>query len=326
MSSLPYISDDCVAALAIPPATLRAALARAFRLHGAGTTRVAPKLMLPIGPGHFFQSLCAASGDLGYAAHKWVGVAAGNAGRNLATVNSLVTLSAFDTGVPLASLAGNTLTVLRTAAMSGLAAEYLARPDSRSIGFLGCGLQARGHLDALRDVLPGLRNAVCVSGGPASAERLAAAARSMGLEAHVSGDPADALACDVVVTSVRAGAASPVLDAGLLRPGSFTTAVDLGTPFRPDTLRALDILATDDRAQSDEPTTRARLPITGPFDADLAELVGGTAPGRASARQRAMFLFPGYPLADLAIAAAIYEAAGRRAGTVMARFLRRAGR
>jgi ornithine cyclodeaminase/alanine dehydrogenase-like protein (mu-crystallin family) len=51
-----------------------------------------------------------------------------------------------------------TLGAARTAAMTAIAAQKLARAESRSIGFLGCGVQARSHFDALRLVLPGLKD------------------------------------------------------------------------------------------------------------------------------------------------------------------------
>jgi len=154
MDGVLYLTGRDIAALGVPPGRLRAALARAFRLHAEGRTHVEPKLTVALAPGHFFQSLCAASPDLSFAATKWVGVAAENAARGLAGVNGLVILSDLATGVPVAILDGNVLTVVRTAAMSALA--DLARQDSESIGFVGCGAQAHGHLAALRDILPGL--------------------------------------------------------------------------------------------------------------------------------------------------------------------------
>lgn len=305
-----YLSERAIEDLSVPPAALREALAHAFRLHADDRTIVKPKLMLPVEPGHFFQSLCAASSQLGFAAHKWVGVSGRNAGSGIPVVNSLVVLSDFGSGVPVAILEGNGLTAMRTAALSALAASVLARPDSRTIGFVGCGRQAEAHLQAFRDLLPGLETAVCVSGGTASAERFAAMAREHGLAADVAADPDAALACDVVVTSVRHGAGlRPFLDANRLRPGSFVAAVDLGASWHPDTLRALDIVATDDRAQAEEPSTRSRLAFAGRFDRDLAELVSGAAAGRTAESERTLFLFPGFALADLAVAAALVEAA-----------------
>ena len=180
MDGVLYLSGRDIAALGVPPGRLRAVLARAFRLHAEGRTHVEPKLTVAIAPGHFFQSLCAASPDLSFAATKWVGVAAENARRGLAGVNGLVILSDLATGVPVAILDGNVLTVVRTAAMSALAAEYLARQDSESIGFVGCGAQAHGHLAALREILPGLRRVVCYARGSASAEGLREAAGAQG--------------------------------------------------------------------------------------------------------------------------------------------------
>lgn len=319
MSGPLFLSDAAIAALDIPPAELRRALAEAFSRHADGRAIVKPKLGLPIGPGHFFQSMCAASEDLGFAACKWVGVAGANAARGLPTVNSLVVLSEIASGRTRAVLDGNNLTVLRTAAMSGLAAEHLARRDSTSIGFVGCGAQAEGHLHAFLDLLPCLREAVFVSRGGASAERLAGAARAGGLAARSCDRPDEALACDVVVTSVPWNDGDPpFLDARLLRPGSFVAAVDLARPWRPETLRDLDILAVDDGGQAAEPSTRSRLGFPGPFDADLARLVTGRAAGRTAPDQRAMFLFPGFALADLAAAVAILQAAERAGvGTIL---------
>ena len=282
MDGVLYLTGRDIAALGVTPGRLRAALARAFRLHAEGRTHVEPKLTVAIAPGHFFQSLCAASPDLAFAATKWVGVAAENAARGLAGVNGLVILSDFATGVPAAILDGNVLTVVRTAAMSALAAEYLARQDSESIGFVGCGAQAHGHLAALREILPGLRRVVCYSRGSASAEGLREAAGAQASMRRSRASPDEALACDVVVTSVPAGAApAAFLDAGSLRPGTFVSAVDLGRSWRGETLPAFDIVATDDRVQAKDPSTRARLAFGGPFDCDLASLVSGAGAGRS---------------------------------------------
>jgi alanine dehydrogenase len=321
MDGVLYLTGRDIAALGVPPGRLRAALARAFRLHAEGRTFVEPKLTVAIAPGHFFQSLCAASPEPAFAATKWVGVAAENAARGLASVNGLVILSDLATGVPAAILDGNVLTVVRTAAMSALAAEYLARQDSESIGFVGCGAQAHGHLAALREILPGLRRVVCYSRGSASAEGLREAAGAQGLDAQIARTPDEALACDVVVTSVPAGAApAAFLDAGSLRPGTFVSAVDLGRSWRGETLRAFDVVATDDRVQAKDPSTRARLAFSGPFDCDLASLASGAAAGRSDPAERIMFVFPGFALADLSVAAEIFAAAAAAGrGTLLPR-------
>ncbi|MEA2467005.1 MAG: hypothetical protein QOJ57_1131, partial [Thermoleophilaceae bacterium] len=59
-----------------------------------------------------------------------------------------------DTLAPIALMDGAALTLLRTPAVSALAAKHLARPDSRRLVVFGTGPQARAHEQALRAELP----------------------------------------------------------------------------------------------------------------------------------------------------------------------------
>ena len=61
-------------------------------------------------------------------------------------------------GVPLAVLDGTHLTAARTGAAAAVASKHLARKDVRSIGFVGCGVQARTMLAAHREVFSGSRS------------------------------------------------------------------------------------------------------------------------------------------------------------------------
>jgi hypothetical protein len=69
---------------------------------------------------------------------------------------------------------------IRPAAMTAIAVQKLARADSVSIGFIGCGVQARSHFDVLRLVLPDLKEVVACSRSAASAERFVAMVRGAG--------------------------------------------------------------------------------------------------------------------------------------------------
>jgi alanine dehydrogenase len=55
-----------------------------------------------------------------------------------------------ETGEPLATMDGRLITEVRTAAVSAVATEYLARPDASVLALIGSGAQARSHLEALR--------------------------------------------------------------------------------------------------------------------------------------------------------------------------------
>ncbi len=225
-----YLSAADVEAMAPSQQLLRDAVVRIFRAKAAQQTFHEPKLTMSIAPGHFFQSLVGASSDADRAMVKWVSIVAGNSGSGLPNVTAMIVLNDLETGQPLAILDGNWITAARTAAMTAVAASYLARVDSRAIGFVGCGVQAQSHLSALISALPGLARLRAYSRTRRSSEILAERARGAGLVAEVVETAQAAVeGCEVVVTSVPAQAGlEPFLDPAWVAPGGFVAAVDLG--------------------------------------------------------------------------------------------------
>jgi len=67
---------------------------------------------------------------------------------NLPTVMATIILVDPKNGAPLAILGGAAITNLRTGAAGGVAAKYLARKDSKVVGLVGAGAQARTQLMA----------------------------------------------------------------------------------------------------------------------------------------------------------------------------------
>ena len=312
-----YLSDRDSARLDLEPEAARAAIEDALGFAPDGVFTV-PKLNLPIRAGDFFQAMPAAARALGLALVKWNGVVAQRAGQGLPNVNALIALSDIAGGQPLAVLAGNRITAMRTAAMTAIAARRLARADSGVVAFVGTGTQARSHLAALRPLFTGLGRALLFGRTPASVAAFADVVRAAGLDCVVSTDARQAIEpADIVVTSIPAAEGfAPFLDGGWLKPGAFAAMVDLGRSWRPDTIRDFDIMATDDRAQSKVVAADGKLAHRGPWPADLADLVAGRHPGRASPRQRTGFIFAGMALADLAVAALAYRrAVAANAGT-----------
>lgn len=315
-----YLSDADVARLALAPAEIQAAVEEGLGLDRADIVAV-PKLNLPIDAGHFLQAMPAAARSLGLAAIKWTGVVAANGNRGIPNVNALIVINALDDGRPVAIMAGDRITALRTAAMSAAAARRLARPESEALAFIGTGVQAASHLAALRPLFPRLTRAYLFGRGAASRERLAAAVRDCGLEPIAAARAQDAIEpADVVVTSVPAAPGlAPFINGAWLKPGAFASMVDLGRSWRPETLGVVDIVATDDRAQSDAIAAEGKLLRIGPWAADLGDLVSGRHPGRGTPRQRTAFIFAGIALCDLAVAAMAYRRArAKRVGTWLA--------
>src|SRR5260370_7890576 len=85
---------------------------------------------------------------------KWVGGYRENSKRGLPYVTGLLILNDPETGVPIALMDCTWITAQRTGAATAVAARYLAGSESSSVGILGCGVQGRSNLEALKVLFP----------------------------------------------------------------------------------------------------------------------------------------------------------------------------
>lgn len=308
--SLLYLSRADIEALAIAPDELVAAVERMFRARAEGRAEASHKTSMYPGGGRLYQTMLAAVQDPSFFAVKCVGLSPVNHARGLPHIGALIVLHDGETGMPVAVMDATWITAMRTAAMTGAAARRLARADSRALGFVACGAQAHSHLAVLGALFP-IARVVAYSRRRETAAALAAAARGRGLAADTAVRAQDAVrGMDIVVTSVPAAPDQQAeLDPAWLGAGSFAAMVDLGRSWLPAGLESLDLIATDDRGQSEALARGGKLAWKGPFAADLGELVSGARPGRANAAQRTAFLFPGFALGDLAAAELVYRRA-----------------
>jgi len=89
---------------------------------------------------------------------KWVSVFPGNPHLfGVQNVSAVILLSELKTGFPKAFMEGTLCSNLRTAATSAVAADYLAKKNVETIGFIGAGEQAKSHLMAMISVRPSIK-------------------------------------------------------------------------------------------------------------------------------------------------------------------------
>jgi len=300
-----YLSDADVRSAELGLAEVEAAVEAVLAAKAAGSAVMKPKLSLHGDGGALFLASAGLLGTPAYGGVKWVGVADAQAS-GLPHIAGMVLLSDAASGMPVAILDARWITGVRTAAITAVAARHLARPDSTRIGFIACGLQARAHLAALKRHFP-LATLRAYSRRLSTAQAFAEEARAQGLAAEAVEDPRAAVAgMDIVITSTPVVPPTPpFLDAAWLAPGSFAGMVDLGLSWISDTLPALDLVVTDDIAQAGS----ERLAYSEPYHGEVAGLVAGNLPGRANPAQRNALVFAGLGLADVAVAAAVYERA-----------------
>ncbi len=250
---------------------------------------------------------------------KLVSVMPGNRERGLPTVHALYILLDAQTGVPLALMDGEQLTLRRTAAVSALASQSLSRPDSRTLLLVGSGRlapeMAVAHC-AVRDI-----DRVLVWGrDPARVQQAMQRARDAGLPARVALQAAATLADGCAAADILCCATTstePLVRAEWLKPG---THVDLVGGFRPDMREADDALmcsaslfvdtADGALAEAGDLVQPIAAGLLGPgaVRAELAQLADGTRAGRRNGTEITLFKSVGSALADLASAGLVWRA------------------
>jgi ornithine cyclodeaminase/alanine dehydrogenase len=292
-------------------AEIIAALERMFREKGEGRVEMPPKIGIHPAPDAFIHAMPASIPAQKSAGIKWVSGYPENSKRGLPYISGLLILNDFETGIPLALMDATWITAKRTGAATALSAKYLARPDSATVGILGCGVQGRSNLEALKVLFP-LKKVFAYDTHPDRSARYAQEMSSkLGIEAVPATDPKQAVVnSDIVVT------AGPILrnphatiQRGWLREGAFASLVDFDSYWHPAALHETDKFCTDDVPQLHYYRDIGYFQDIPPIHADLGELVTGRKPGREKREECTIACNLGLALDDMATAPLIYQSA-----------------
>jgi ornithine cyclodeaminase/alanine dehydrogenase-like protein (mu-crystallin family) len=309
-----YLSRSDVEAVGLDVRTIIDLLEEAFREKGAGRVEMPPKPGIHTQSDAFIHAMPAYIPSQKSAGIKWVSGYPENQKRGLPYISGLLILNDVETGIPYAVMDCTWITAYRTAAATALSAKYLARPDSRVAGILACGVQGRTNLEALAALFP-LERAFAYDISPQVQERFVADMTSrLGIEVIGADHPKKAVVeSDLVVTSGPIlKHPDPPVEAGWLPAGAFASAVDFDSYWKPEAMRQMDKLSTDDHAQFQYYRSVGYFQTTPDPYADLGEIVAGHRPGRERQDERTMAINLGLALDDMAVAPEIYRRARER--------------
>ena len=273
------------------------AMADAMRDLSAGKVEQPLRLILPVAEhGGFFGVMPASGGALGA---KLVTFYPNNQG--LPTHHAMIVLFRPETGEPLVTMDGRLITEMRTAAVSAVATDLLARREAGVLAILGSGVQAQSHLEALRLVRQFREVRVwSPRHGGEFAERFNVSAAASAEEA-VRG-------ADVIV--VATSATSPVLKGEWLSPGAHINAVGATRPnWREldDHLLAKAKLYVESREAAGKES--GDVIAAGRIFAELGEVLAEAKAGRESEDEITLYKSVGVAIEDVATAALVYERA-----------------
>ena len=306
-----YLSEVELGGLGITVEETVEAIEMMFKEHSEGRAWWASKATIEPPDGRYLMATMSAAEDPAILVNKTLVLNGRNSDRGLPQINGLITVLDGESGLPLAVVDCNWITAVRTAGLSVVAAKRLARPEASVAGFIGCGVQARSHLEAFARIYP-LREVQIFGRGRANIEALSRNAKERGLSVFVQDRPRAVVEeADLLVTSVTYSATmDPFLDASWMKPGSFATVTDLAAPWDRGSFSSLDLVIVDDVAQ--EMTMPVKLADPAIVGGDIADLVTGKVEGRTIDEQRTAFVFRAHAIGDLALTSLAYQKANDR--------------
>ncbi|HEX6047493.1 MAG TPA: ornithine cyclodeaminase family protein [Pyrinomonadaceae bacterium] len=248
---------------------------------------------------------------------KTVCVFPGNPAKGKDAHQGAVMLFSAETGELQAMMNASAITAIRTAAVSGVATELLARDDARNLAIIGAGVQARTHLQAMSCVRS-IERCRIVSRNIEHGRRLVAEmGASFRFPIEVVSSVQEAVAgADVIVTATSSK--EPVVSREWISPGVHLNVVGSSMPMAREvdtaTMAAASLFV--DRRESTlneagDYLFAAREGAIGPdhIRAELGEILTGEKPGRTSPDEITLFKSLGLAVEDLASAAYLYTKA-----------------
>jgi alanine dehydrogenase len=288
----------------------------AFRQHGLKKVQMPPKLYL------FFKKH---NGDLrtmpayleeqDITGVKIVNVHPDNPKKGFPTVMALVILNSTETGAPVAIMDGTYLTDMRTGAAGGVAVKYLARKNSKIVGFVGTGNQAKTQLLAISEVI----DIEEVKATSTSEKSTLAFKDEMEKRIGCSVTPKKSIRevcdCDILVTTTPSR--QPIVMNEWISEGMHINAIGADAPGKeeldPDILKRAKIVV-DDIPQASH-SGEVNVPISKKLitEKDICCEIGEVVAGRKKARTKdsdiTVFDSTGLAIQDVATADMVYRKA-----------------
>ncbi|MFC1744660.1 ornithine cyclodeaminase family protein [Candidatus Riflebacteria bacterium] len=306
-----YLSRQDVESIGLSMHEIIEALEKMFKEKGEGKVEMPAKPGIHTRPDSFIHAMPAYIPSLESAGIKWISGYPKNQEKGLPYITGLLILNDPETGIPIAIMDATWITAMRTGAATAVAAKYLARKESSTVGIIACGVQGRSNLEALSCLFP-LKKVKAYDIVRDVAEKFAVQmGETLDLDIEVVDNPEGAVkGLDLVVTSGPIlKKPNPPIDVGWLKPGAFASPVDFDSYWRGSALSEVEKLATDDINQMEYYRKEGYFQTTPQAYADLGEIVAGKKPGRQSDSERTICINLGLALDDMATAIVLYKRA-----------------
>ena len=322
-----YLSqEDVIAAGGLDMDGTLATVEKTFRLWGQGDYVQPTKPAIRWGPpitentrGRVIAMPAYVGGDVDTVGIKWIPSMPMNPVKlGLPRACAVIIINDPYSGIPLAIMDGTVISAMRTGAASGVAAKYLARPGTATLGLVGAGVQNRTQLMALTRTLPNLEEVRVFDVRSDKAEAFCQEmSKQVKPRLRAVESAREAIeGADVFVTATVSSDA--YVQAEWIREGALHIEIS-SWDTSPGVLVIYDKIVVDDwktiKHGAKHVSARAVLEGVIPESricAELGEIVAGRKPGREAASERILFNPIGLPVNDISEATRIFRNAKQK--------------
>ena len=318
-----YLSQEDVRSTGIDMSGVIGIIEKVLALHDEGKVNLPSKVILDLNErerGRINAMPAYLGGDFEICGMKWIAGFPPNPVRfGIPRAHALIILNNSWTGVPLAIMDGTYISAMRTGAVTGVGAKYLANPDSEVVGMIGCGVQARTQIMALKAAIPSVK---FLKGYDIRKEASDSFAhwvhQELGLEAKAVGSAREAVEDSDLIATVTV-ANEPIVKDAWLKKGSFFAHVGSYQEEEEAVIFNADKVVVDlwhEVLHRGTPLL-AKLFNAGKIKeekiyANIGEIIRGKKPGRTNREERIFFSPLGLGSEDVAVASFVYREAKKK--------------
>jgi len=288
--------------------------------HGRKDVVLPPKthIMLDDRYNGHFNVLTGYVGPIDMAGVKVIGDYVDNIDHGLPSEVAMLTLYDPRTGIPRCVMDATNLTWLRTGAVTGIGARYLARRNSRVLAHVGARGTAFTNIKAIAGVCP-IEEVRINSRRSETREALAQQVRDeLGIKAVALSSIEETVAdADVIVEATRLEQPQMLISDSMMKKGSLLVTYGWVMAVDPELPRRSDKFVVDDWRQCCEggtfyPLIRDGILSRADLHAEIGEIVNGVSPGRESDDERIVFWHRGFAVSDIVLGNYLLERADAR--------------
>jgi ornithine cyclodeaminase/alanine dehydrogenase len=308
-----YLSQEDILDMDIPMREIIPLVEQGLKEHGLGQVENPPKPGIHAKSDSFIHAMPAYFRKLGIGGIKWVSGYPSNRELGLPQILGVMITNDMETGLPTAIMDCRWITAVRTAAVSAVTAKFCASKGSETLGVIGCGVQGRMTLGALKEVVPTLKKVKAYDINPEAAKRYKDLEKQAGVDVTpVKSVEEAAKGSDIILTATQR-LPKPLVKNEWFKPGALGMGLEASRAWYGDAILTADKFVTDSWDQTTHFHEQGAFPEGLPkLYAELGEIVAGKKKGRENQRERILAINIGLALEDVIVADHIYRKAEKR--------------